>query len=144
MNRNVPILLIEDDEVDIENVVRAFEENGITNPLLVARNGEKALQLLGAGRIQKLSAPRDRPGLILLDINMPVMNGFEFLAAIKEDPYLRSIPVVVLTTSQEESDRYMSFQYSVAGYVVKPVEFSEFVGAVGTIDRYWALSEIGV
>lgn len=140
MHRNVPILLVEDDEVDVENVVRAFDATGITNPLTVAQNGEEALTLLkgnvaGAGR---------RPGLILLDINMPVMNGFEFLAVIKQDPLLRAIPVVVLTTSQEESDRYRSFQLSVAGYMIKPVEFSDFVDVVRTIDRYWSLSELGV
>lgn len=138
MHRNVPILLVEDDEVDVENVVRAFEATGITNPLTVAQNGEDALALLkgtGAGR---------RPGLILLDINMPVMNGFEFLAVLKQDPLLRAIPVVVLTTSQEESDRNRSFQLSVAGYMIKPVEFSDFVDVVRTIDRYWSLSELGV
>ena len=139
MQRNVPILLVEDDDVDVENVVRAFEESLITNPLCVARNGEEALALLraDASNCQRL------PGLILLDINMPVMNGFEFLAILKQDPALRAIPVVILTTSQEESDRYLGFQLSVAGYMIKPVEFTDFVDVVRTIDRYWSMSELG-
>jgi CheY-like chemotaxis protein len=143
MNRNVPILLVEDDDVDVENVERAFEENGISNPLHVARNGLEALRLLRSNGAGEPCGQGPRPGLILLDINMPIMNGFEFLAEIKRDPALRSIPVVVLTTSQEESDRHLSFQHSVAGYIIKPVEFMDFVGVVQTIDRYWSLSEIG-
>lgn len=140
MQRNVPILLVEDDEVDVENVVRAFDESGITNPLSVARNGEEALALLRADALNN----ERMPGLILLDINMPVMNGFELLAVLKQDPVLRAIPVVILTTSQEESDRYRSFQLSVAGYMVKPVEFTDFVDVVRIIDRYWSMSELGV
>lgn len=139
MQRNVPILLVEDDDVDVENVVRAFDESRITNPLSVARNGEEALALLRADA----SNCRRMPGLILLDINMPVMNGFELLAILKQDPTFQTIPVVVLTTSQEESDRYRSFQLSVAGYMIKPVEFTDFVEVVQTIDRYWSMSELG-
>lgn len=139
MQRNVPILLVEDDDVDVENVVRAFDESRITNPLSVARNGEEALGLLRADA----SNCRRMPGLILLDINMPVMNGFELLAILKQDPTFRTIPVVILTTSQEESDRYRSFQLSVAGYMIKPVEFTDFVEVVQTIDRYWSMSELG-
>jgi len=139
MQRNVPILLVEDDDVDVENVVRAFDESLITNPLCVARNGEEALALLRADA----SNSQCMPGLILLDINMPVMNGFEFLAILKQDPALRAIPVVILTTSQEESDRFQGFQLSVAGYMIKPVEFTDFVDVVRTIDRYWSMSELG-
>jgi CheY-like chemotaxis protein len=139
MQRNVPILLVEDDDVDVENVVRAFDESRITNPLCVARNGEEALALLHADTANA----RRLPGLILLDINMPVMNGFEFLAILKQDPTFRAIPVVILTTSQEERDRYQGFQLSVAGYMIKPVEFTDFVDVVQTIDRYWSMSELG-
>lgn len=139
MQRNVPILLVEDDDVDVENVVRAFDESRITNPLSVARNGEEALALLRADALNN----RRMPGLILLDINMPIMNGFELLAILKQDPTFRTIPVVILTTSQEESDRYRSFQLSVAGYMIKPVEFTDFVDVVQTIDRYWSMSELG-
>jgi len=135
----MPILLVEDDEVDVENVIRAFSENGIANPLFVAHHGEEALELLrrgAAGDPQPL-----RPGLILLDINMPIMNGIELLARLKQDAELCTIPVVILTTSQEESDRNESFRHSAAGYIIKPVEYSEFVEVVRVVDRYWSLCE---
>lgn len=141
MNKDIPILLVEDDEVDVENVIRAFSENNIRNPLFVARHGEEALQLLKQGDLALEHPQPLRPGLILLDINMPIMNGIELLARLKRDPELCTIPVVVLTTSQEESDRNESFRHSVAGYIIKPVEYSDFVAAVGVVERYWALCE---
>ena len=141
MNDTTSILLVEDDDVDVENVTQAFEENEIRNPLVVADHGEHALQLLrGVSSIGEAQPPV-RPGLILLDINMPIMNGIEFLACLKDDPALCVIPVVVLTTSQEESDRFESFRHSIAGYFIKPVEYSDFVRVVGIIGTYWTLSE---
>jgi CheY-like chemotaxis protein len=142
MKKGVPILLVEDDDVDAENVVRAFKRNRITNPLYVACNGEDALAFLGrTGAYAGKDIPR--PGIILLDLNMPVMNGIEFLKVVKTNDDLKRIPVVVLTTSREESDRIESFVLSVAGYIIKPVEFEKFVEVVKTIDLYWTLSEIG-
>ncbi len=141
MKKDIPILLVEDDDVDVENVVRAFEENGIVNPLYVAQHGEEALQLLRFGPPEAAYPEPLCPGLILLDINMPIMNGIELLGHLKQDPALRSIPVVVLTTSQEETDRQESFKHSVAGYIIKPVEFSDFVNAVRVVEQYWTLSE---
>ena len=142
MDGDTPILLVEDDKIDIMNVQRAFKMNGMANPLHVASNGEEALAYLRheAPYTDPNLAPR--PGLVLLDINMPVMNGIEFLRAAKGDDALKGIPVVVLTTSQEESDRVESFQLSVAGYIIKPVDFHKFLETVKVIDDYWTLSEL--
>jgi len=142
MKRDIPVLLVEDDDVDVENVVRAFEENRITNPLHVAGNGEEALDFL---RHEGAYADLDeapRPGIILLDISMPIMDGIEFLKVVKQDDDFKRIPVIVLTTSQEERDRVESFKLSVAGYIVKPVEFEDFVKTVQVIDVYWTMSEL--
>jgi CheY-like chemotaxis protein len=135
MRDSRPVLLVEDDTVDAMTVRRAFRDLKVANPLVHALNGEEALALLreGAG---------DRPCLILLDLNMPKMNGIEFLGIIKADAGLRKIPVVVLTTSSEERDVVESFRLSVAGYIIKPVDYRNFVNAVRTIDLYWTLSEI--
>lgn len=130
---NSPILLVEDDQVDAMTVRRALKEIRVTNPLQVAGNGEDALAWLAKGEA--------RPCLILLDLNMPIMNGIEFLRVVKDHPEWRRIPVVVLTTSEEEQDKVASFDRSVAGYMTKPVDYQRFVGAMRTIDAYWTLSE---
>ncbi len=142
MKNEIPILLVEDDDVDAENVVRAFKKNKITNPLYITGNGEEALAFLHHTGSYSAPEKSPRPGVILLDLNMPVMNGIEFLTIVKADEDLRMIPVVVLTTSQEEGDRVESFKLSVAGYIIKPVEFDNFVKAISTIDVYWTLSEL--
>ncbi len=142
MKNEIPILLVEDDDVDAENVTRAFKKNKITNPLYITGNGEEALAFLRHEGTYSDQTESPRPGLILLDLNMPVMNGIEFLKIIKADDDLKMIPVVVLTTSQEESDRVESFKLSVAGYIIKPVEFDNFVKAIETINVYWTLSEL--
>ncbi len=129
-----PILLVEDDDIDARTVSRALKEVHITNPVARVIHGEEALAWLR-------NPESDRPGLILLDLNLPVMNGIEFLQAVKSDQHLRSIPVVVLTTSRLETDRLASFDLSVAGYIVKPVDYGKFVDAVRTINLYWTLSE---
>lgn len=142
MKRDIPILLVEDDDVDSENVVRAFKKNRITNPLFITGNGEEALAFLRRSPPYADAGQYPRPGIILLDLNMPVMNGIEFLRAVKGDDDLKRIPVVVLTTSSEENDRVESFKLCVAGYIIKPVEFDKFVDALRTIDIYWTLSEL--
>ena len=135
MRPNTPILLVEDDEVDLMTVRRALKEIHVTNPLQIAGNGEDALAIL--------RDPANRhPGIILLDLNMPRMNGVEFLRIIKADAELRRIPVVVLTSSREEQDRAESFNLSIAGYMIKPVDYRQFVEVVRTIDLYWTLSEL--
>jgi CheY-like chemotaxis protein len=127
------ILLVEDDDIDAMTVRRTLRELGAPNPLDRAIDGERALVFLR-------DPTQPRPGLILLDLNMPRMNGIEFVAEIKRDPLLRLIPVVVLTTSSEEGDRIAAFSNSVAGYMVKPVDYPQFVHVMGLIRDYWMTS----
>lgn len=135
------ILLVEDDEVDVMNVQRAFKRNNITNPLYIANNGLEALAML-RGESQVLpKLPADRR-LILLDLNMPRMGGLEFLQEIRADDKLRSTPVVVLTTSNQDLDRIEAYNLNVAGYILKPVTFSNFAELMATLNKYWALCEL--
>jgi len=130
------ILLVEDDEVDVMNVRRAFKKNNIRNPLWVAANGLEALEVLRGPDM-----PRDRR-LILLDLNMPRMNGIEFLRELRTDPELAGTPVVVLTTSDDERDRVDAYNLNVAGYILKPVTFVNFVEVMATLNKYWTLVEM--
>lgn len=128
-------MLVEDDEVDAMTVRRALKELHVANPLVQAENGEEALAYLRQpGQVM--------PCIILLDLNMPVMGGIEFLQVAKQDAALRRMPVVVLTTSEEQQDKVASFDLSVAGYIRKPVDYKQFVEAVRSIDAYWTLSEL--
>jgi CheY-like chemotaxis protein len=127
------ILLVEDDDIDAMTVRRTLRELGANNPLDRTADGERALEFLRR-------PGQARPGLILLDLNMPRMNGIEFVAEIKKDPWLRIIPVVVLTTSSEEGDRIAAFNNSVAGYMVKPVDYPQFVSIMSLIRDYWMTS----
>ena len=135
MPRPRSILLVEDDRVDCMTIKRALEEVKINNHLDMVSNGEEALAYL-------LSAENDLPGLILLDLNMPRMNGIEFLKTVKTHQGLKKIPVVVLTTSMADQDINASFELGAAGYMVKPLDYKEFIDAVVTIVRYWQLSEL--
>ncbi len=135
-DRLLNILLVEDDDVDVMNVQRAFKKNNITNPLFVAGNGAEALELLRGGRI-----PGERR-IILLDLNMPRMNGIEFLRELRADPVLASSPVIVLTTSNDERDRVDAYNLNVAGYILKPVTFSNFCEVMVALNKYWALVEL--
>ncbi|MGR3279460.1 response regulator [Acaryochloris marina NIES-2412] len=135
------ILLIEDDEVDVMNVKRAFKKGNILNPLYIAKNGLEALALLRGESNSSPSIPAYRR-LILLDLNMPRMNGLEFLEVLRKDPDLKTIPVVVLTTSDEDRDRVEAYNYNVAGYILKPVNFSNFKETMITLNHYWTLSEM--
>ncbi len=135
MNSKKPILLVEDDKVDAMTVKRSLRDIHVTNRLLLAGNGEDALQYLREPNI-------DRPCIILLDLNMPKMNGLEFLQVLKQDTILKKIPVIVLTTSKNEQDKLESFRLGVAGYMIKPVDYQQFVEVVRTINLYWTLSEM--
>ena len=130
------IVLVEDDEVDVMNVRRAFKKGNISNPLFVAGNGLEALELLRGDTV-----PRSRR-LVLLDLNMPRMNGIEFLRALRADPELSPTPVVVLTTSDAERDRVEAYNLHVAGYLLKPVTFGNFCEAMVAMNKYWALVEL--
>jgi CheY-like chemotaxis protein len=140
LEKMLNILLVEDDEVDVMNVQRAFKKNNITNPLYVANNGLEALAIL-RGNSDLLAMPRERR-LILLDLNMPKMNGIEFLRELRVDAELKQIPVVVLTTSNEDKDKVEAYNLNVAGYILKPVTFSNFVQTMATLNKYWTLSEM--
>ena len=135
-DRVLNILLVEDDEVDVMNVRRAFQRNNVSNPLFVAGNGLEALEMLRSDTI-----PRERR-LILLDLNMPKMNGIEFLQALRADPELSSTPVVVLTTSNDDQDKIDAYNLNVAGYLLKPVTFSNFCERMTTLNKYWTLVEM--
>jgi len=135
MNTQKPILIVDDDTVDAMTVKRALKDIKVMNRIDIANNGEEALHYLTDDSTEK-------PCIILLDLNMPKMNGIEFLKIIKENEHLRMIPVVVLTTSQEERDRAESFMNNAAGYMIKPVDYLQFVETVKTIDLYWSLSEL--
>ena len=135
MRDSKPVLLVEDDSIDAMTVHRAFRDLKLTNPLKHVLNGEEALAYL-----QDPANPK--PSVVLLDLNMPKMNGIEFLRAVKADPMLRRTPVIVLTTSSEMRDVVESFRLSAAGYVIKPVDYKNFVEAIRTIGLYWTLSEL--
>lgn len=135
MKSKKPILLVEDDKVDAMTVRRALKEIKVTNNVILAANGEEAIEYL-------LKPDSEMPCIILLDLNMPKMNGLEFMKIAKENEKLRKIPIVVLTTSSEERDRMNSFQNGVAGYMTKPVDYQQFVDVIKTINIYWTLSEL--
>lgn len=135
-DRTLHLLLVEDDEVDVMNVRRAFEKAKVCNPLYVAGNGVEALHMLRNGTV-----PSSRR-LILLDINMPRMNGIEFLRELRADPALCRTPVVVLTTSDADKDKMEAYQLNVAGYLIKPVTFVTFVDLMATLNKYWTLVEM--
>ena len=130
------ILLVEDDDVDVMNVKRAFEKNRIANPLFVAHNGIDALSLLRSGTV-----PGERR-IVLLDLNMPRMNGLEFLRELRADPELHSTVVIVLTTSNDERDKVEAYNLNVAGYLLKPVTFINFVETMAALNKYWTLVEL--
>jgi CheY-like chemotaxis protein len=130
------ILLVEDDQVDVMNVKRAFEKNRITNPLFVAANGVEALEVLRSKQIP------DERRIVLLDLNMPRMNGLEFLREVRADPSLHSTVVIVLTTSNDERDKIEAYNLNVAGYMLKPVTFVNFVEVMAALNKYWTLVEL--
>lgn len=135
------ILLVEDDALDVMNVRRAFKKNNILNPLNVAGNGVEALEMLRGKDGAMPECPAERR-FILLDLNMPKMNGIEFLRELRADPDLRATPVVVLTTSAEDRDRIDAYHFNVAGYIVKPVTLLSFIETMAVLNKYWMLSEL--
>ena len=130
-----PILLAEDDQVDAMTVKRALREIKVMNRLDIVGDGEEALAFLR-------DPENEEPCIILLDLNMPRMNGIEFLEVVKQDEVLKRIPVVVLTSSIEEQDKVASFDLGVVGYMIKPVDYHQFVEVMRAIDLYWTLSEL--
>lgn len=135
LDKDETILLIEDDRVDIMTVQRALKKNNISNPLYIARTGLEAFAMLrGEGGFEKLSP---LPALILLDLNLPKMSGIEFLRELRNDPKLKELRIIILTSSNEPKDRAAAYEYDVDDYIVKPHSFDEFTRAMATILALW-------
>jgi len=128
------IILVEDDDIDRMVVTRAFAKNNIKNPLHIARDGEEALEMLkGLNGKEKLDP---LPKIMLLDINMPRMNGLELLREIRHDEELQTISVFMLTTSKDDQDRLEAYKNNVAGYIIKPVSFDKLVEAIAVLNNF--------
>jgi CheY-like chemotaxis protein len=132
------ILLIEDDPKDVELTLTALEEYHLANEVVVARDGEEALDYLYR-RGSFATRSNDNPAVLLLDLKLPKVDGLEILQQVKSDEKLRVIPVVVLTSSHEEKDMVASYRLGVNAYVVKPVDFHEFVNAIKELGVFWAI-----
>ncbi|MCD4776619.1 MAG: response regulator [Candidatus Aegiribacteria sp.] len=135
--REVLILLVEDNPDDVELTLKAFEKHKLTNDIIVARDGEEALSLLFP-EDDSISEPCT-PDLILLDLKLPKVDGLEVLSRIKSDPVTKLIPVVVLTSSNEEKDLTESYRLGVNSYIRKPVDFEKFTQAIIQLGMYWLL-----
>ncbi len=138
MTSMVNLLLVEDDEVDVQGLKRAFAKSRIGNPITVARDGIEALEIL---RGENGQAKLAKPHLILLDLNMPRMNGLEFLEAIRADEDLKTSVVFMITTSRAEEDKARAYEKNVAGYIVKQDPANTFMQAVALLEHYWKIVE---
>ena len=132
------ILIVEDDPNDVELTMPALEEYHLANEVVVTRDGQQALDYLHC-RGEFSARPRENPAVMLLDLKLPKVDGLEVLQQVKSDQNLKVIPVVVLTSSQEEKDMMRSYRLGVNAYVVKPVDFHEFVNAVKELGVFWAV-----
>ncbi|CAM2733472.1 two-component response regulator [Legionella steigerwaltii] len=139
LDKSIHFMLVDDDAIDIKDMQRTFKKNKIDNPLHVATNGLEALnKLLGINGEKKI---KPTPKIIILDINMPKMNGIEFIKSIRAHEKLKSLLVFILTTSNSEKDKIDAYNLNVAGYIVKPFHISEFVEIISSLHRYWNLLE---
>ena len=138
MNELGRILIVEDDPKDVELTLTALEEYNLANEVVVTRDGEEALDYLYCRGNFKMRSS-DNPAVLLLDLKLPKVNGLEVLQQIKSDEKLKIIPVVVLTSSREERDMVASYKLGVNAYVVKPVDFHEFVNAIKELGVFWAI-----
>jgi CheY-like chemotaxis protein len=138
MNELARILIVEDDPKDVELTLTALEEYNLANEVVVARDGEEALDYLYCRGNFKMRSS-DNPAVLLLDLKLPKVDGLEVLQQIRSDENLKLIPVVVLTSSREESDMVASYKLGVNAYVVKPVDFHEFVNAIKELGIFWAV-----
>ncbi|MGA2322656.1 MAG: response regulator [Sedimentisphaerales bacterium] len=134
MKSSKPILLVEDDNVDAMTVRRALKDLNVPNGIIHQLDGEDALEYLK-------SSNNKRPCVILLDLNMPRMSGIDLLKIIKNDDELKQIPVIVITTSKDEHNKMESFEFSVAGYIIKSADYKKFVESLKILNLYWTLSE---
>ncbi|MFN3231616.1 MAG: response regulator [Alphaproteobacteria bacterium] len=136
MSQPINILLVEDDDVDVQGITRAFKKLKVANPITRARDGLEALDILRSDKGRRL-----RPYLIILDLNMPRMNGIEFLTALRADEALKDSIVFVLTTSKADEDKIEAYRLNVAGYIVKADPAKSFLDAVQMLDHYWRVVE---
>ncbi|MFZ2283172.1 MAG: response regulator [Lutibacter sp.] len=132
--QNSPILLIEDNPIDLDLTLRAFASRKITNKIEIARDGEEALAFL-----TRWDNGAPKPSVILLDLNLPKINGLEVLKILKDHPEYKSIPVVILTTSSQSSDMETAYLLGVNSYIIKPVSFEKFMEVATQIDLYWCV-----
>ena len=130
--------MVEDDQLDVENIKRAFKAQGIENKVYVANNGNKALDML-LGLTEDVLSPM--PKIIILDLNLPDMGGIEVLQNIRQNKDLRSCSVFVMTSSQDEKDVLSAYDLNVAGYIVKPIQYGSFTETVATLNSFWELIE---
>lgn len=140
MSEPFPILLVEDNPADVELTLRAFQRRKLTNPITVARDGEQVLDYVY--RRGAFAGGVPVPGLILLDLRLPNVDGLEVLRELKSHPVYRNIPVVVLTTSGQDGDIKRSYELGAASYIVKPLEFEKFQEVIERIDLYWILTNV--
>jgi len=129
-----PIMLVEDNSMDVDLTIRAFAKRKLTNPIDVARDGEEALAW-----IAKWDAGSPQPVVILLDLNMPKVSGLEVLRTLKSHPTYKYIPIVVLTTSKEDVDVRTAYELGANSYIVKPVDFEKFMAMAEQIEIYWSV-----
>lgn len=129
---NNPILLVEDNPIDVDLTIRAFKSSNLVNPIEVARDGEEALKY-----IKKWEDGAATPVVILLDLKLPKVDGLEVLKTMKEHPIYKTIPIVVLTSSAENSDIEAAYKLGVNSYIVKPVNFDNFLKVAVQIELYW-------
>lgn len=135
---NTTFLIVEDNELDVEKIVRGFKRLKMPNQILSTTNGYEALDVLrGTNGKEKLAAPY----IIILDLNMPRMNGIEFLEALRSDPDISSAPVFVLTTSDRQEDVAAAYRFNICGYIVKPIAMSAMFEALETLNSFWNLVE---
>ena len=141
-NDSFVILMAEDDEHDIVATKRAWKKHHIANPLYIVKDGEECLDFLHQRGKYSEPGTAPRPGIVMLDIKMPKMDGLAVLKQIREDNGLRHLPVIILTTSKAEEDRIRGYDLGVNAYIVKPVGFDSFSEAVKTISLFWQLVEL--
>ena len=132
MNLSKPILLVEDNPMDVDLTLRAFRRRNLTNPVEIARDGEEALAWM-----ERWEAGEEMPVVILLDLKLPKVDGLEVLKRLKEHPVFKLIPVVVLTSSGQERDIREAYDLGANSYIVKPVDFDKFMEVAGQIELYW-------
>lgn len=136
MSKTLKVLLIEDDTIEVMKLNRAMTSLNLKHQIIEANNGEDALHILQKKEIL--------PDIILLDLNMPKINGIEFLSMIKKDPMLQYLPIVILTTSNNHKDRLECYKLGIAGYVLKPLKYKEYVSKIEKLLAYWSINELRI